>query len=40
MGALLGSGFMLVIIIIALAVFLHFVPLGLWVSAIAANVNV
>jgi uncharacterized protein YqfA (UPF0365 family) len=31
---------MLVIIIIALAVFLHFVPLGLWVSAIAANVNV
>ncbi|MBQ2047602.1 MAG: flotillin-like protein FloA [Schwartzia sp.] len=40
MGALLGSGFMLFIIIIALAVFLHFVPLGLWVSAIAANVNV
>ena len=40
MGGLLGSGFMLVIIIIALAVFLHFVPLGLWVSAIAANVNV
>ena len=40
MGALLGSGFMIVILIIAAAIFLHFVPLGLWVSAIAANVNV
>ena len=37
---LLGSGFMLVLIIIAAMVFLNFVPIGLWVSAIAANVNV
>jgi len=37
---LLGSGFMLVLIIIAVMVFLNFVPIGLWVSAIAANVNV
>ena len=31
---------MLVLIIIAVMVFLNFVPIGLWVSAIAANVNV
>ena len=37
---LLGSGFMLVLIIIAMMIFLNFVPIGLWVSAIAANVNV
>ena len=37
---LLGSGFMLVLIIIAVMIFLNFVPIGLWVSAIAANVNV
>jgi uncharacterized protein YqfA (UPF0365 family) len=37
---LLGSGFMLVLVIIAVMVFLNFVPIGLWVSAIAANVNV
>lgn len=40
MQVLLGSGFMFVVVIVAVAVFLHFVPLGLWVSAIAANVNV
>ena len=40
MELLLGSGFMLVLIIIAVMVFLNFVPIGLWVSAIAANVNV
>ncbi len=40
MELLLGSGFMLVLIIIAVMVFLNFVPVGLWVSAIAANVNV
>ncbi|MBO5515039.1 MAG: flotillin-like protein FloA [Schwartzia sp.] len=31
---------MLVLIIIAVMIFLNFVPIGLWVSAIAANVNV
>ena len=40
MELLLGSGFMLVLIIIAVMIFLNFVPIGLWVSAIAANVNV
>ena len=40
MGMLLGSGFTLVLIIILAILFLHFVPLGLWISAIAANVNV
>jgi len=37
---LLGTGFSIIILVVALMVFLHFVPLGLWVSAIAANVNV
>lgn len=40
MELLLGTGFSLIIIIIAITMFLHFVPLGLWISAIAANVNV
>ena len=40
MELLLGSGFMLVLVIIAMMIFLNFVPIGLWVSAIAANVNV
>ncbi len=40
MELLLGSGFMLVLVIIAVMVFLNFVPIGLWVSAIAANVHV
>ena len=40
MELLLGSGFMLVLVIIAVMIFLNFVPIGLWVSAIAANVNV
>ena len=31
---------MLVLVIIAVMIFLNFVPIGLWVSAIAANVNV
>ncbi|MBR1553629.1 MAG: flotillin-like protein FloA [Schwartzia sp.] len=31
---------MLVLIIIAVMIFLNFLPIGLWVSAIAANVNV
>lgn len=37
---MLGTGFSIIILVVALMVFLHFVPLGLWVSAIAANVNV
>ena len=40
MEALIGSGFILVIIIAAVMIFLHFVPLGLWISAMAANVSV
>lgn len=40
MELLLGTGFSLIILVLAIMVFLHFVPLGLWVSAIAANVNV
>ncbi len=40
MELLLGTGFSIIILVVALMVFLHFVPLGLWVSAIAANVNV
>ena len=34
------SGFIFVLVIAAVAVFLNFVPLGLWISAIAAGVNV
>lgn len=33
-------GFLFVAIIVIVAVFLHFVPLGLWISALAAGVNV
>ena len=40
MELMLGTGFSIIILVVALMVFLHFVPLGLWVSAIAANVNV
>lgn len=40
MTALLSSVFILVLFIIGLALFLHFVPLGLWISAIAAGVPV
>lgn len=35
-----NSGFIYVLVIAAVAVFLNFVPLGLWISAIAAGVNV
>ena len=31
MGSLLGSGFFLVLVIAAVMIFLHFVPLGLWI---------
>ena len=40
MGMLLSSGVILVLIIAAVMIFLHFVPLGLWISAMAANVSV
>ncbi len=39
-GLALGSGFTVVLVIIGLIVFFNFVPLGLWISAIAAGVNV
>ena len=35
-----GSGFAVIIAIVGIAIFLNFVPLGLWISAIAAGVNV
>lgn len=35
-----NSGFIFVLVIAVVAVFLNFVPLGLWISAIAAGVNV
>jgi len=40
LGTLLGSGFILFVFIAGIALFLHFVPLGLWISALAAGVNV
>ena len=40
MDFLIGSGFFLVIGIIIASVFLHFVPIGLWISALAADVHV
>src|SRR5574344_2852051 len=38
--AIFGSGFMFILAIVGIAVFLNFVPLGLWISAMAANVSV
>jgi len=40
MGALISTAFFLVILIAIVMVFLHFVPLGLWISALAADVHV
>ncbi|MGL5513565.1 MAG: flotillin-like FloA family protein, partial [Sporomusa sp.] len=40
MTALIGSGLLVILVIVAISIFLHFVPLGLWVSALAAGVNV
>lgn len=37
---LIGSMLFLILFVIAVSVFLSFVPLGLWISAIAAGVNV
>ena len=40
MDALIGSGFLVLLVIVVAAVFLHFVPIGLWISALAADVHV
>lgn len=40
MASLITSAFILVLIVAAIMVFLHFVPLGLWISALAADVHV
>ena len=40
MSMLISSAFVLVLIIVAVMLFLHFVPLGLWISALAADVRV
>ncbi|BBB92785.1 MAG TPA: flotillin-like protein FloA [Methylomusa anaerophila] len=38
--ALIGSVFILLVFIVGISIFLHFVPLALWISALAAGVNV
>lgn len=38
--SLIGPLFFLLVIVIGISVFLHFVPLGLWISALAAGVRV
>ena len=38
--ALLGSSFFVIVLLVVIVLFLHFVPLGLWISAMAAGVNV
>ena len=40
MDALIGSGFLFLLVVVVAAVFLHFVPIGLWISALAADVHV
>ena len=40
MDFLIGTGFFVVMGIILVSVFLHFVPIGLWISAMAADVHV
>lgn len=40
MDVLIGSGFFILIGFVIAAVFLHFVPIGLWISALAADVHV
>ncbi|BEU88334.1 flotillin-like protein FloA [Selenomonas sp. TAMA-11512] len=40
MVGLISSGVIFVVIIVLVMLFLHFVPVGLWISAIAANVPV
>lgn len=36
----LGSGFVIILVILAISLFLNFVPIGLWISAMAAGVDV
>lgn len=40
MSEFLGFSAIIILIVIAIMVFLHFIPLGLWVSALAASVDV
>ena len=40
MASLIGSGLLLLLAFFSVLLFLHFVPLGLWISALAADVNV
>ena len=40
MDFLIGTGFFVVMALIIASVFLHFVPIGLWISALAADVHV
>lgn len=40
MYAMIGPLFILLVFVVGISVFLHFVPLGLWVSALAAGVHV
>lgn len=40
MAMLISSGFLIVLIVAVIMLFLHFVPLGLWISALAADVHV
>lgn len=40
MSALFGSAFIVIVVIVAISLFLHFVPIGLWISALAAGVDV
>lgn len=40
LGTLVGSGLILLLFVAAVGLFFHFVPLGLWISALAAGVNV
>ena len=40
MDMLLGTGFLFFAAIIVIGIFLHFVPIGLWISALAADVHV
>ena len=40
MAALFGSGMFIILILVAIVLFFHFVPLGLWISAISAGADV
>ncbi len=40
MAALFGSGVFIILILVAIVLFFHFVPLGLWISAISAGADV